>query len=686
MTDLALTLPAALNISEKTAELFARAGITTLRELILHLPLRYEDRSHLTPIAALRDGATVQICGEVVHADLIQRQKRILTVTVCDEAGDLCKLLYFNYYPSQQKAFVPGRRGLYYGKACWTPRGYQIHHPEITWLEAGQIPQLAEHLYPVYPTVKGLGQARWQGAIKKALDLILPTLPEADPLTAAGYLPLPTALTALHRPPEHSNPDALLDRSHPARRRLILEELIAHQLAIQNARARVRSQRALALSADAPLLHDFRAALPYTLTRAQERVCAEIAADLAQATPMMRLVQGDVGSGKTIVALAACLQAIAAGSQAVLMVPTELLAEQHAANLRRLLAHLPVNITTLTSKMAAAEKRAALASIADGSAQLIIGTHAVFQEHVAYARLALVVIDEQHRFGVHQRLQLQEKTADYATHQLVLTATPIPRTLAMSLYGELDLSIIDTLPAGRRPIQTNVVANHKRDTVIARVGANCRDGRQAYWVCPLIEESDALECENAAATAEQLQTLLPDIRVALIHGKMANDERQAAMAAFVAGEAQLLVATTVIEVGVDVANATLMIIENAERFGLAQLHQLRGRVGRGSEQSYCLLMYQPPLGDTAQRRLRIMRETTDGFRIAEEDLAIRGAGELLGTRQTGEAMFRVAKLPLDADLLGETERLTRAFRAHHPDWCQTLLDRWTAARERYLNA
>ena len=684
MTDLALTLPAALNISEKTAELFARAGITTLRELILHLPLRYEDRSHLTPIAALRDGATVQICGEVVHADLIQRQKRILTVTVCDEAGDLCKLLYFNYYPSQQKAFVPGRRGLYYGKACWTPRGYQIHHPEITWLEAGQIPQLAEHLYPVYPTVKGLGQARWQGAIKKALDLILP---EADPLTAAGYLPLPTALTALHRPPEHSNPDALLDRSHPARRRLILEELIAHQLAIQNARARVRSQRALALSADAPLLHDFRAALPYTLTRAQERVCAEIAADLAQATPMMRLVQGDVGSGKTIVALAACLQAIAAGSQAVLMVPTELLAEQHAANLRRLLAHLPVNITTLTSKMAAAEKRAALASIADGSAQLIIGTHAVFQEHVAYARLALVVIDEQHRFGVHQRLQLQDKTAPgVSVHQLVLTATPIPRTLAMSHYGELDLSIIDTLPAGRRPIQTNVVANHKRDTVIARVGANCRDGRQAYWVCPLIEESDALECENAAATAEQLQTLLPDIRVALIHGKMANDERQAAMAAFVAGEAQLLVATTVIEVGVDVANATLMIIENAERFGLAQLHQLRGRVGRGSEQSYCLLMYQPPLGDTAQRRLRIMRETTDGFRIAEEDLAIRGAGELLGTRQTGEAMFRVAKLPLDADLLGETERLTRAFRAHHPDWCQTLLDRWTAARERYLNA
>ena len=674
MTDLALTLPAALNIGGKTAE------------LILHLPLRYEDRSHLTPIAALRDGATVQICGEIVHADLIQRQRRILTVTVRDEAGDMCKLLYFNYYPSQQKAFVPGRRGLYYGKACWTPRGYQIHHPEITWLEAGQIPQLAEHLYPVYPTVKGLGQARWQGIIKKALDLVLPTLPETDPLTAAGYLPLPAALTALHRPPDNSSPDALLDRSHPARRRLILEELCAHQLAIQNARTRVRSQRALALPADAPLLRDFRAALPYTLTRAQERVCAEIAVDLAQATPMMRLVQGDVGSGKTIVALAACLQAIAAGSQAVLMVPTELLAEQHAANIRRLLAHLPVNITTLTSKMAAAEKRAALAAIADGSAQLIIGTHAVFQEHVAYARLALVVIDEQHRFGVHQRLQLQEKTADYAAHQLVLTATPIPRTLAMSLYGELDLSIIDTLPAGRRPIQTNVVANHKRDTVIARVGANCRSGRQAYWVCPLIEESDALECENAAATAEQLQTLLPDIRVALIHGKMANDERQAAMAAFVAGEAQLLVATTVIEVGVDVANATLMIIENAERFGLAQLHQLRGRVGRGSEQSYCLLMYQPPLGDTAQRRLRIMRETTDGFRIAEEDLAIRGAGELLGTRQTGEAMFRVAKLPLDADLLGETERLTRDFRAHHPDWCQTLLDRWTAARERYLNA
>ena len=314
-------------------------------------------------------------------------------------------------------------------------------------------------------------------------------------------------------------------------------------------------------------------------------------------------------------------------------------------------------------------------------------TRAVFQEQVRYARLALVVIDEQHRFGVHQRLQLQDKTAPGASvHQLVLTATPIPRTLAMSHYGELDCSIIDALPAGRQPIQTSVVSNQKRDAVIARVGENCRAGRQAYWVCPLIEESDTLECENAEATAAQLQAMLPDIRVALLHGRMTNDQRQATMNAFVAGEAQLLVATTVIEVGVDVANATLMIIENAERFGLAQLHQLRGRVGRGSTQSYCLLMYQPPPGETAQRRLRIMRETTDGFRIAEEDLAIRGAGELLGTRQTGDATFRVARLPRDGDLLGETERLTRELREHHPDYCETLLTRWTASREKYLNA
>ena len=619
---------------EKTAATLARCGVETVRDLLTHLPLRYEDRSHITPIAALRDGATVQVLGEVLHADLIQRRKRLLQVTLRDAAGDYCKLIYFNFYPSQQKAFAPGRRGLFYGKAVWTMQGYQIHHPEVQWLAEGEMPQLPAHLYPVYPTVKGLGQARWHDLMRRALAHVLPQLPEHDPLTEAGYWPLPAALAALHQPNESTALEALLERNHPARRRLIIEELIAHQLSIQNARERLRAQQATALPAEPTLLQTFRAALPYTLTAAQSRVCAEIAADLAQTTPMLRLVQGDVGSGKTVVALAACLQAIA-----------------------------------------------------DGSADLVIGTHAVFQEQVRYARLALVVIDEQHRFGVHQRLQLQDKTAPgVSVHQLVLTATPIPRTLAMSHYGELDCSIIDALPAGRQPIQTSVISNQKRDAVIARVGENCRAGRQAYWVCPLIEESDTLECENAEATAAQLQMMLPDIRVALLHGRMTNDQRQATMSAFVAGEAQLLVATTVIEVGVDVANATLMIIENAERFGLAQLHQLRGRVGRGSAQSYCLLMYQPPLGETAQRRLRIMRETTDGFRIAEEDLAIRGAGELLGTRQTGDAAFRVARLPRDGDLLNETERLTRDLRAHHPDYCDTLLTRWTASREKYLNA
>lgn len=672
---------------EKTLTLFARSGVETLRDLLTHLPLRYEDRSHITPIAALRDGATVQVHGEVLHADLVQRRKRMLLVTLRDAAGDYCKLVYFNFYPSQQKAFAPGRRGLFYGKAVWTVQGYQIHHPEVQWLAEGETPHLSSQLYPVYPTVKGLGQARWHELMRRALALVLPQLPDRDPLTAAGYWPLPAALTALHQPDEATALDALLARDHPARRRLIIEELVAHQLSIQNARQRLREQRATALPAESPLLQQFRAALPYTLTAAQQRVCAEIAADLAQTTPMLRLVQGDVGSGKTVVALAACLQAIAAGQQAVFMVPTELLAEQHAANIRRLLGDLPVRVETLTSKMPAADKRASLQAIADGSADLIIGTHAVFQEQVRYARLALVVIDEQHRFGVHQRLQLQDKTAPGASvHQLVLTATPIPRTLAMSHYGELDCSIIDALPAGRQPIQTSVVSNQKRDAVIARVGENCRAGRQAYWVCPLIEESDTLECENAEATAAQLQAMLPDIRVALLHGRMTNDQRQATMNAFVAGEAQLLVATTVIEVGVDVANATLMIIENAERFGLAQLHQLRGRVGRGSAQSYCLLMYQPPPGETAQRRLRIMRETTDGFRIAEEDLAIRGAGELLGTRQTGDATFRVARLPRDGDLLDETERLTRVLRERHPDFCEVLLTRWTASREKYLNA
>ncbi|MDO4642722.1 MAG: ATP-dependent DNA helicase RecG [Cardiobacteriaceae bacterium] len=685
--DLDLALPTALGISDKASESFARAGINTLRDLLFHLPLRYEDRSHITPIAALRDGTTVQILGEVIHADVIQRRKRMLSITLRDDAGDLCKLIYFNYYPSQQKTFAPGKRGIFYGKAVWSMQGYQIHHPEVRWLQANETPHLPSQLYAIYPTVKGLNQNRWQMLIKQALQLVLPELPKEDPLTVAGYCALPLALQTLHQPDEHTVADTLLEPQHPARRRLIIEELCAHQLTIQHARQRLRQQSALVLPAQPALLTTFTNTLPYTLTPAQQRVCAEIAADLARNVPMMRLVQGDVGSGKTIVALMACLQAVAAGAQAVFMVPTELLAEQHANNIRRLLQDLPINIVSLSSKMATADKRASLQAIADGSANIIVGTHAVFQEQVQYAHLALVVIDEQHRFGVHQRLQLQEKTAPgTAVHQLVLTATPIPRTLAMSLYGELDLSVIDALPAGRQPIQTSVIANDKRDSVIARVGAICREGRQAYWVCPLIEESDTLECENAEATAAQLQLQLPDIRVALLHGRMNSEQRQSTMNAFIAGEAQLLVATTVIEVGVDVANASLMIIENAERFGLAQLHQLRGRVGRGSTQSYCLLMYQAPLGEIAKRRLRIMRETNDGFRIAEKDLAIRGAGELLGTRQTGEALFRIAKLPRDTDWLYETEKLTQTFRTQTPDFCDTLLQRWTYQRECYLNA
>ena len=426
------------------------------------------------------------------------------------------------------------------------------------------------------------------------------------------------------------------------------------------------------------------AEFPFATTPDQQTAIDAVLADLARPQPMDRIICGDVGFGKTEVAVRAIHAAASAGYQVALIAPTTLLAEQHYHNLQDRFANHPLTIDSLSRFKSAADAKRAVERLKAGGTDLIIGTHRLLQKDIAFKNLGLVIIDEEQRFGVRHKEKLKSLRSD--TNLLTLTATPIPRTLAMSHYGELDCSIIDALPAGRQPIQTSVVSNQKRDAVIARVGENCRAGRQAYWVCPLIEESDTLECENAEATAAQLQMMLPDIRVALLHGRMTNEQRQATMSAFVAGEAQLLVATTVIEVGVDVANATLMIIENAERFGLAQLHQLRGRVGRGSAQSYCLLMYQPPLGETAQRRLRIMRETTDGFRIAEEDLAIRGAGELLGTRQTGEASFRVARLPRDGDLLAETERLTRTLRAEHPDYCAVLLARWTASREKYLNA
>lgn len=682
--DFSTDLNSALHLGDTATKTFARAGVVTLGDLLLHLPLRYEDRSHLTPVRDLRNGQAALVHAQVLSSRILQGRKQMLRVLLKDAAGDPLNLLYFHFYPGQHQQFRNRRWGLFYGKASWTPQGYEMAHPEIIWLANDALPVLSDNLLAVYPTVKGLSQLRWREALANALDAI--TLPEHDPLTEAGYWSLGKALNLLHRPGLEEGTTELFDVHHPARKRLIIEELCAHQLALESARAKLRKLPAPALPEDSRLLADLLVQLPFQLTAAQEKVRHEIAADLARTVPMLRLVQGDVGSGKTIIALLACLQAIACERQAVFMAPTELLAEQHATNMHNLLKQLNIAPVLLASKLPAAVKRKLLAQIADGSAALVVGTHAVFQQQVCYHDLALVVVDEQHRFGVHQRLQLHNKARQgKALHQLVMTATPIPRTLAMSHYGELDTSIIDALPAGRQPVDTSVISVDKRTEVIASIGALCATGSQAYWVCPLIEESEVLECENAEATAERLREALPSLRVALIHGRLDADLRRETMAAFAAGKVDLLVATTVIEVGVDVANATLMVIENAERFGLSQLHQLRGRVGRGSERSYCLLMYQQPLGENARRRLAIMRASNDGFRIAEEDLRIRGAGELLGTRQTGVLMLHIADLERDGAFLPLVKKFTDQWRQHNPGFITTLMARWVGEKARYVS-
>ncbi|MDO4776571.1 MAG: ATP-dependent DNA helicase RecG [Cardiobacteriaceae bacterium] len=684
MTDFSLHHPldAIPGIPRKTAERFAKAGVATVQEALLHLPIRYEDRSRLTAIADFRAGDSVQLLAEVADARVTYGRRKMLSVTVIDRAGNACGLRYFHFYPSQLKQFVPGRRGLFYAKAQWGMHGFELHHPEIRWLGDSEVPDLSAGICPVYPTVKSIPQDAWRALLTRILAHFAQEHDD-DPLTRQGFMGFWAALRLLHQPDGEHSLTALLDAGHPARRRLAFEELCAHQIGIQRMRAQLRSQQAQALPARHDLHARFLERLPFALTPAQARVCDEIAADVAQDVPMMRLVQGDVGSGKTVVAMMAALHAVAGGCQAAVMAPTELLAEQHMRRFADYLEPLGIRCVLLTGKLGAKARREALAGLASGDAQIAIGTHALFQEQVQYQNLALVIIDEQHRFGVHQRLALNEK-AGRGVHQLVMTATPIPRTLAMSSYGELDVSVIDSLPQGRQPVQTAVVANSRREAVIARVGEVCKGGQQAYWVCPLIEESDVIECENAEAIAVQLAASLPHVRVALLHGRMPADARQSVMAAFAAHEYDLLVATTVIEVGVDVANATLMIIENAERFGLSQLHQLRGRVGRGAKASYCLLMYQPPLGETAKRRLAVMRETTDGFVIADEDLRLRGAGELLGTRQTGEAMFRVADLVRDSEQLPHINRLCSEWLATGHPFADTLLARWGGGRERYL--
>jgi len=658
-------------------------GIERVEQLLFHLPYRYEDRRRFTPLAELRDGEPALIRARVEHQQVRYPGRRMLQVSISDGQQWLA-LRFFHFNPSQAEAFVTGRWVRAYGTVRAGKQGFEMIHPEYRLAGSAEELQAEASLTPCYPLTTGVTQPRLRGLIEQALAIAATDRSFAAPLPGLTAPETLAALQAIHRPQSDDDAGRLLAGTHPAQRRLIDEELLAHQLCMRVLRARGRKHNAQVLPSPAALIPELERALPFKLTGAQRRVIGEIAADFARAAPMMRLVQGDVGSGKTVVAACAMLAAARAGAQAVLMAPTELLAEQHARNLSRWLRPAGVELCLLKNGLKRPQRAAAQQAIAEGRAQVVVGTHAVFQESVKFQRLALVVIDEQHRFGVQQRLSLRDKApAGLSPHQLVMTATPIPRTLAQTIYADLDISVIDELPPGRRPVTTVAVSSQRRDEVLARIGEACRHGRRAYWVCTLIEESDALEAQAAEATAKQLRAELPGISVGLVHGRLKPAEKDAQMQAFKRGDTQLLVATTVIEVGVDVPEATIMIVDNAERLGLAQLHQLRGRVGRGAEDSQCVLLYQPPLTETGRARLDVLRQTHDGFKIAQRDLELRGPGELLGRRQTGEIGFRLADPVRDAPRIPALQTLADQWLAGEPQAVARLVRRWVGDWQSY---
>jgi ATP-dependent DNA helicase RecG len=669
-------------VGPKIAERLERLGIRTVQDLLFHLPLRYQDRTRLTPLPEIEVGVETWVEGEILESGIGLGRRRSLKVWVGDALGAGLLLRFFYFSPQQAAALKPGERVRCYGEVRQGPQSLEMVHPEYRLLRAEADEPIAACLTPIYPSTEGLQQTSWRGLTDQALALMERTAPaELLPPEILDPLGLPTlteALAFLHRPPVGTPLQDLTEGRHPAFARLAFEELVAHQVSLRRMRLEQRRVSAPVLGGDGGLRERLRASLPFRLTASQERVVAEIAADLAQSRPMQRLLQGDVGAGKTVVAALAALQALESGCQAALMAPTELLAEQHHRSLSGWLGALGLEPVWLAGRHKGRERDERLAAIASGAAPIVVGTHALLQDEVAFQDLGLVIIDEQHRFGVHQRLKLREKGGgeDGAPHQLIMTATPIPRSLAMTLYADLDLSVIDGLPPGRTPIVTRAVPDTRRDEVIERVRQACLAGRQAYWVCTLIEESEVLECQAAEDTARQLSECLEGLRVGLVHGRLKSQERDAVMAAFASGALDLLVATTVIEVGVDVSNASLMIIENPERLGLAQLHQLRGRVGRGSVESHCLLLYHAPLSAIARERLGIIRDSTSGFEIAERDLAIRGAGEVLGTRQTGSIQFRIADPLRDQPLIAEAQRAADRLLVGYPELVTPLIDRW----------
>ncbi|MHB8405378.1 MAG: ATP-dependent DNA helicase RecG [Gammaproteobacteria bacterium] len=672
------------------AEKLSRLGIYSVTDLLFHLPLRYEDRTHVTPVGALRSGMRAAVEGRVELTEIVIRRRRMLLCRISDGSGALT-LRFFHFNQSQADALSRGARLRCYGEVLPGASTLEMVHPEYRLLQEGQSLPDETALTPIYPATEGIAQPKLRALTTQALQMLdsdagsLPELLPPELLDDTGMPALTAAVRYVHRPPADAPVAAHLDGRHPAQQRLAFEELLAHHLSLRELRQRADRSRAWTIPGASSVEKEFRAALPFQLTGAQQRVAAEISHDLEKPHPMMRLVQGDVGCGKTLVAALAALNCMAAGYQVALMAPTELLAEQHFHNFKAWLTPYGFEPVWLTGRMPTAQRRQTLASIHRGHARLIIGTHALFQEEVEFAKLALVIIDEQHRFGVHQRLTLREKGAMDGSHphQLIMTATPIPRTLAMTAYADLDVSTIDELPPGRTPVTTVAVADTRRAEVAARVRAACRRGRQVYWVCPLINESEVLQCQAAEDTATRLAVALPELRVGLIHGRLRAAQKEAVMAHFKAGELQLLVATTVIEVGVDVANASLMIIENAERLGLAQLHQLRGRVGRGALESSCVMLYHAPLSAAARTRLQVMRATNDGFEIARRDLELRGPGEMLGTRQAGELNLRIADLNRDAALIPQVQRAASLLLEHYPEQVPLVARRWLGENSRY---
>jgi ATP-dependent DNA helicase RecG len=693
----AISLTSLSGVGAKVAEKLDKVGLNSVQDLLFHLPLRYEDRTRIYPIATLHAGLWCSVQGKVMTSDTIFGKRKMLTVKISDGHGTIT-LRFFNFNAAMKNSFSEGKWVHVYGEIKRGGIGLEIAHPDYKFVADPSTKQ-NEHshsdsnvtLTPVYPTTDGLRQITLRNLTEQALSLL--DKAAVDELLPSGLydhqLTLAQALHTIHRPPAEIDLEQFEQGKHPAQIRLILEELLAQNLSMLAVRSKGQQDNAIALSPSLHLKAKLLALLPFSPTNAQTRVVTEIEQDLAKMHPMMRLVQGDVGSGKTLVAALSAVTAIEQGYQVALMAPTELLAEQHALNFSQWFETMGIKVGWLAGKLKGKARDNELVRIASGEAKMVVGTHALFQEQVEFNNLALVIIDEQHRFGVHQRLELREKGVKQGSypHQLIMTATPIPRTLAMTAYADLETSIIDELPPGRTPIQTVAIPDTKRDEIIERVRHAClNENKQAYWVCTLIDESEVLEAQAAEEISQELIRKLPDLKIGLVHGRMKSTEKQVIMAAFKANQLQLLVATTVIEVGVDVPNSSLMIIENPERLGLAQLHQLRGRVGRGSVASHCVLLYHAPLSKTAQKRLGVLRESNDGFVIAQRDLEIRGPGELLGTKQTGLADFKIADLIRDQYLIAEVQRIARYIHQYYPNNAQAIIERWLGDRDIYAKA